>query len=137
MPKQEIRVTRPLYSTDPDRTARQGEYIYGDEEATFQTMLLRALDKFPGEPLDVESEDQYMGRFMAKHHGTPDQMIIKLPLDEPGVSKDTAGYALDVFTSYCNTKETSLGVDLALARLAKALGRRLDYEQVELLERNG
>ena len=137
MPKQEIRVTRPLYSTDPDRTVRQGEYIYGDEEATFQTMLLRAVDKFPGEPLDVEFKYQYMGRFMAKHHGTPDQMLIKLPLDEPGVSKDTAGYAFDVFTSYCDTKTTSLGVNIALARLARELNRTLKNDQVELLERHG
>ena len=136
MPALLIRVTRPLYNTNPDRTARQGEYIYGDAEATFETMLLRAVEKFPNEPLDVEFEERYTGRWMGKHCGTPDQQVVRLPLEEH-ISKDDAAYAFDVFTSYTENKATSLGVDLALARMARALGRRLTDEQAELLAKHG
>ena len=140
--KPQIRVTRPLYYTAPscsghtDLTGRQGEYIYGeDEDSTLSDMLKQAVEKFPGEPLDVQYNERYEGRFFAKHPGTPDQQIVCLPRSEPGIEVGIVKYAADVFGSYADSNKTSLGVSIAVAQLQKALGRRLTPEQQELCER--
>ena len=138
----QIRVTRPLFCIAPscsghaDLTAREGEYIYGeDDDSTFDDMLRRAVEKFPGEPLDVERNGLYEGRFFAKHPGTPDQRIVCLPRSEPGIEMSLAKYVADVFGSHADCNKTSLGMDIALAKLQKALGRRLTDEQRELCEK--
>ena len=138
----QIRVTRPLFYSAPscsghtDLTGRQGEYIYGgNDDSTLNDMLKRAVEKFPGEPLDVEYNGNYEGRFFAKHPGTPDQEIVCLPRSEPGIEVSIVKYAADVFGGYVLSKTTSLGVDIALAKLQKVLGRTLTPEQRELCER--
>lgn len=76
-----IRATRVLLYTGNcpgrmDLTAREGHYFDGDN---FQAAVVKACHKFPGEPLDVENDGQYEGRYMLRHPDQPEEHLVRLP----------------------------------------------------------
>lgn len=78
----EIRATRPALYAEPtcsgytDPSTRQGHYFNGE---TTHEAIRRACRHFPAEPLDVEIGFVFMGRFVLRFPGEPEEHAVQLP----------------------------------------------------------